>query len=92
MDEYYTWDTGSVWHKHWPETIYVGQWPIFHGPVILRYIFKDYLAILNYLPISAYSGLLKFDMKMFVNITMLDISQLLLKARGGVIRVLWTHF
>ena len=40
MDEYYTWDTGSVWYKHWPETMYVGKWPTFHGPVILRYIFK----------------------------------------------------
>ena len=36
MDEYYTWDVGSVWHKHWPEFMYmyIGQWPIFHGPVI----------------------------------------------------------
>ena len=32
--------------------------------------------ILNYLPISACSGLLKFDMKMFVNIARLDIGQL----------------
>ena len=30
----------SMWHKHWTETIYVGQWPIFHGPVILSYIVK----------------------------------------------------
>ena len=30
----------SVWHKYWTETIYVGQWPIFHGPVILPYILK----------------------------------------------------
>ena len=22
MDEYYTWDAGSVWHKHWPEFMY----------------------------------------------------------------------
>ena len=35
-----------------------------------------YLAILNYLPISAYCGLLKFDMEMFVNIARLDISHL----------------
>ena len=32
-------------HKHWPETICVGQWPIFHGPIfhgpaILPYILK----------------------------------------------------
>ena len=29
-----------MWHKHWTETIYVGQWPIFQGPVILPYILK----------------------------------------------------
>ena len=40
MDEYYTWDVGSVWHKHWPEFMYICQWPIFHGPVILFYILK----------------------------------------------------
>ena len=43
---------------------------------------------MNHLPISAYSGLLKFDMKVFVNVAKLD----LLKARGCGIRVLWTHF
>ena len=30
---------------------------------------EDYLVILNYLPISAFFGLLKFDIKMFVNIS-----------------------
>ena len=35
MDLCCTGDIDSVWHKHWPETIYVGQRPIFHGPVIL---------------------------------------------------------
>ena len=40
MDEYYTWDVGSVWHKHWPEFTYICQWPIFLGPVILPYILK----------------------------------------------------
>ena len=34
------------------------------------------LAILNHLPISAYGGLLKFDMKIFVNVTRLKIGQL----------------
>ena len=29
-----------MWQKCWTETIYVGQWPIFHGPVILPYILK----------------------------------------------------
>ena len=40
MDEYYTWDFCSVCHKHWPEFMYVGMLPIFHGPVILPYILK----------------------------------------------------
>ena len=40
MDEYYIWDVGSVWHKHWPEFMYIGQWPIFHDPVTLPYILK----------------------------------------------------
>ena len=32
--------------------------------------------ILNHLPISAYSGVLKFDMKIFVNVARLEIDQL----------------
>ena len=31
-------NVGSMWHIHWPWTTYVGQWPIFHGPVILLYM------------------------------------------------------
>ena len=31
---------------------------------------------MNHLPISAYSGLLKFDMKIFVNVARLEIGQL----------------
>ena len=34
MDKCCTGDTDSMWHKHWTETIYVRQWPVFHGPVI----------------------------------------------------------
>ena len=30
-----TWDNESVWHKDWPLRIYVGQWPIIHGPLSL---------------------------------------------------------
>ena len=33
----------------------MGHWPVFHVGVIL-----------NYLPISAYGGVLKFDLKIFV--------------------------
>ena len=40
MDECHTWYNGSVWHKDWSHKIYIGQWPIFHGPVILPYILK----------------------------------------------------
>ena len=35
MVEGHTLDIESVWHKDWPHKIYVGQWPIFHCPVIL---------------------------------------------------------
>ena len=42
------------------------NWPVFHD-----------LAILNHLPVSAYSGLLKFDTKIFVNVARLEIGQLL---------------
>ena len=32
--------SGSVWHRDWPHQIYVGQWPIFYGPVILLHILR----------------------------------------------------
>ena len=38
MEKYCIWDNGSVLHKDQPRKIYVGQWPIFHGPLILPYI------------------------------------------------------
>ena len=41
--------------------------------------------ILNYLPIFASSGYLKFDMNMFVNIERLDIGQLFTQS------VRWGH-
>ena len=41
MDECCTGDIDSVWHKHSPWIIYVGQWPIFHGLVIWLYILKS---------------------------------------------------
>ena len=40
MDEGHTWYNGSVWHKDWPHKIYIGQWPIFRGPVVLLNILK----------------------------------------------------
>ena len=38
MEKRSTWDNGSLWLKDRPCKIYVGQWPIFHGPLILPYI------------------------------------------------------
>ena len=38
--EGHTLDNRSVWHKDWPHKMPVGQWPIFHGPVILLNILK----------------------------------------------------
>ena len=38
MEKCCTWDNGSLWLKDLPCKIYVGQWPIFHGPLILPYI------------------------------------------------------
>ena len=38
MEKWCTWDNGSVWLKDRPCKIYVCQWPIFHGPLILPYI------------------------------------------------------
>ena len=40
LDEGHTWDNELVWHKDWPHKIYIGQWPIFHSPVILLNILK----------------------------------------------------
>ena len=37
MEKCCTWDNGSVWLKDRPCKIYMGQWPIFHGPLILPY-------------------------------------------------------
>ena len=48
MEKRCTWDNGSLWLKDRPCKIYVGQWPIFHGPLILPYIivrFKLFLYI-----------------------------------------------
>ena len=38
MEKCCNWDKGSVWLKDQPCKIYVGHWPIFHGPLILPYI------------------------------------------------------
>ena len=34
------WDCESVWPKVWPKNISRLLWPIFHGPVILPYIWR----------------------------------------------------
>ena len=41
MDKCHNWNTGSIWSKDSPDKMYVGQWPLFHGPVILSYL-EDY--------------------------------------------------
>ena len=38
MEKRCTWENGSLWLKGRPCKIYVGQRPIFHGPLILPYI------------------------------------------------------
>ena len=38
MGKHHSWYIGSVWHKDWHHQVYVGQWPIFYGPVILFHI------------------------------------------------------
>ena len=47
---------------------------------------------MNYFPISAYSGLLKFDMKIFVNVARLEIDKLFTEGtRGGGASVYFGH-
>ena len=36
----HSWYVGSVWRKDWPHQVYVGQWPIFYGPVVWLHILK----------------------------------------------------
>ena len=40
MDEHHSRYNESVWHKDWPHHVYIAQWPIFYGPVILLHILK----------------------------------------------------
>ena len=40
MEECCTLDIDLVWQENWSEAIYVGQWPIFRGPVILYCILE----------------------------------------------------
>ena len=49
MDEHHSWYNGSVWHIVWPYPVYVGQWPIFYGPVILFHRWRTvvYLRLLK---------------------------------------------
>ena len=43
MGEHHSWYNESVWQTDWPHQVYVGQWHIFYGPVILHHILEDYL-------------------------------------------------
>ena len=38
MDKCHNWNIVSVWSKDLLHKLYVGQWPTFHGPVILSYL------------------------------------------------------
>ena len=49
MENCCTWDNGSVWHKDWPLKIYVGHWPIFHGPLILPFYHCHRLKLFVYI-------------------------------------------
>ena len=40
FDGWTSWYNRSMWHRDWPHQVYVGQWPIFYGPVILLLIWK----------------------------------------------------
>ena len=40
MGKCHNWNIGSMWCKDLPNKMYVGQWPTFHGPMILSYILK----------------------------------------------------
>ena len=56
------------------------HWPVFHA-----------LVILNHLPISAYSGLLKFDMKIFMNVVRLEIGPVVYSRREPRASVYFGH-
>ena len=49
MEKYCTWDNGSMWHKDGPLKTYVGQWPIFHGPLILPFYHCHRLKLFVYI-------------------------------------------
>ena len=49
MEKHCTWDNWSVWHKDWPLKIYVDQWPIFHGPLILPFYHCHRLKLFVYI-------------------------------------------
>ena len=56
----------------------MGHWPVFHDKVFL-----------NPLPISAYGGVLKFDMKIFVNVARLEIDHLFTQGTLDTFLVDW---
>ena len=40
MDEHHSWYNESVWHRDWPHQVYVFEWHIFYGLVILLHILR----------------------------------------------------
>ena len=65
MDKCHNWDIGS---KDLPHKMYVGQWPIFHGPVILSYILKT-IWWLNVLLKKLIQCDTNFDLQIYVYIS-----------------------
>ena len=56
------WDYESVWPDIWPQNNCRSLWPIFHGPVILHYIFKT-IWYMNTILLEQYDQ--TFDRKIF---------------------------
>ena len=52
-----TWDDRSVSLRDWPCKLYVGQWSIFHGPLILPYIIVIDLKIIYNLEMAPTRGI-----------------------------------
>ena len=50
--------------------------------MLVSHLSDPSVAILNHSPISAYNGLLKFDMKIFVNVARLEIGHFFTQGPG----------
>ena len=57
LQKSYTWDNRSVLLRDWPCKLHVGQWSIFHGPLILPYIIVIDLKIFYNLEMAPAGGI-----------------------------------